>query len=269
MIGRGRRARRRARRGHGPRRRRARDGAGTLVDAFVDTFVDTELQPASTASAPLLAPSPFTSSCSFESAPGPLGVPPWAGHAEGPARRERFVMTLNAPPPRPLEPEAFNDLVDAAARYRRGAAGPVALDAGVDLQGLCRFAAGALAAGERRQVEAQLATTPWATTRVAALLRGARGAAHGGLGRGDLEAARRGPVDAAREVGAALVREAGEDGGDPRARAGAALGAGRHDEAHAALSEVQSPTPLVELARRVAQLERDPDMALCELLSAI
>lgn len=179
-------------------------------------------------------------------------------------------MTLNAPPPRPLEPEAFHDLVDAAARYRRGAAGAAALDLGVDLQGLCRFAAGALSAGERRQVEAQLATTPWATTRVAALLRGARGEAHGGLARGVLEAARQGEVDAAGVVGAALVREAGdEDGGAPRVRAGAALGAGRLEEARAALAEVQSPTPLVELAKRVAQLERDPDMALCELLDLV
>lgn len=184
-------------------------------------------------------------------------------------------MTLNAPPPRPLEPESWNDLIDAAGRARRGTAGPAALDAGVDLRGLCRFAAGALAAGERRQVEAQLATTPWATTRVAALLRGARdAAAHGGLARGVLEAARAGDVDAAREVGAALLREAGAASSaatndDPRVRAGEALSRGRYDEASAALAQVAQPTPLVELAQRVAQMERDPDLALCELLELV
>ncbi|MBX3469200.1 MAG: hypothetical protein KF878_20190 [Planctomycetes bacterium] len=177
-------------------------------------------------------------------------------------------MTLNAPPPRPLEPDAFPDLVDAAARHRRAAPGAAALDAGLDLQGLCRFAAGALRPGERGHVEGQLATTPWATTRVAALVRGARGDAHGGLARGVLEAARAGAVDPSRVVGDALVRESG-GGDDARARAGRALLEGRDDDAAAALASAPSPSPLVTLAQRVAQLRRDPDLALCELLDAL
>lgn len=249
MIGRGRRARRRARRGHGPRRPgRAAAGPGAVVGLAP--------APPRDDASPRAPAAYFTSFC-FDSTPG----------VDRPASRERFAMTLNAPP-RPLEPEAFNDLVDAAARSRRGAAGAAALAMGLDLQGLCRFAAGAVRAEERRQVEAQLASTPWATSRVSALLVGARGSAHGGLARGVLEAARNGQVDAAREVGAALVREAG-DGDAPKARAGDALRAGRFDDARAALAQVERPTPLVELARRVAQLERDPDMALCELLELV
>lgn len=177
-------------------------------------------------------------------------------------------MTLNAP--RPLEPEAFPALLDAATRYRRGAAGAAALSAGLDLVGLCRFAAGALPASERRQVETQLASTPWATTRVAALIRGARGNTNGGLARGLLDAAREGSIDPAGVAGRALLREA--EGGadtDPRARAGRALSSGRHDEASQVLAQIVEASPLVKVAQRVAQLERDPDLALCELLELV
>lgn len=180
-------------------------------------------------------------------------------------------MTLNAP--RPLEPEAFPALLDAATRHRRGAAGAAALDAGLDLQGLCRFAAGSLAPAERRQVETQLASTPWATSKVAALIRGSRGNTNGGLARGLMEAARAGSIDPAGVAGRALLREAGvEDGGtenDPVARAGRALSRGRHDEASQALAQIVEASPLVKVAQRVAQLERDPDLALCELLELV
>lgn len=180
-------------------------------------------------------------------------------------------MTLNAP--RPLEPDAFPALLDAATRYRRGAAGTAALDAGLDPNGLCRFAAGALPPTERRQVEAQVASTPWATTRIAALIRGARGNTNGGLAKGLLDAARAGSIDPAREAGRALLREGGfEEGGaetDPQARAGRALSRGRFDEAAQALSQIVDVSPLVKVAQRVAQLERDPDLALCELLELV
>jgi hypothetical protein len=187
------------------------------------------------------------------------------------------AMSPNSPL-RPLEPETFHALVEAAARQRSNAGARLALDAGVDLQGLCRFAAGALSATERRQVEAQLATTTWATSRVAALLRGARGTTHGALARGVLEGAKAGRVDVAREVGRALLREANRpelldaddvDGDDPRVRGGHALARGRYADACLALTEIDDPSPLSKLAARVAQMERDPDAALMELLELI
>jgi hypothetical protein len=200
----------------------------------------------------------------------------WVRHAPTP---RRIAMALNDP--RPLEPAAFDTLVDAAARQRHAAGGVTALHAGLDVQGLVRFAAGAVGASERREVEAQLASTPWATSRVAALIRGARGGAHGGLARAVLESARRGPVDAAREVGLALLRERNRENApdndldqndpDPVVRAGRALGRGEYQEASQALAKLgeESASGLLKLAKKVAQLERDPDLALCELLDLV
>lgn len=181
-------------------------------------------------------------------------------------------MALNDP--RPLEPAAFDTLVHAAARQRHAAGGMTALHAGLDVQGLVRFAAGALSAGERRQVETQLASTPWATNRVAALIRGARGGAHGGLAHAVLEGARRGPIDPAREVGRALLRtrnreDAPDNDPDPVVRAGRALSRGEYQEASQALARISEETDLLKLAKKVAQLERDPDQALCELLDLV
>lgn len=217
--------------------------------------------------------------------PSPLSVPPFTiindtvGDDRGrelhaPPAALEIAMALNDP--RPLEPAAFDTLVDAAARQRHAAAGATALNAGLDLQGLCRFAAGAVAAGERRHVEAQLASTPWATARVAALIRGARGTAHGGLAKALLDGARRGRVDAAVEVGRALLRERNRSDDatadadpDPRVRAGRALSRGRYDEASQALAKVTEDSDLLKIAKKVAQLERDPDLALCEVLDVL
>jgi len=67
----------------------------------------------------------------------------------------------------------FADLLTEATAART--APDFALESGVDVYGLCRYAAGAVSSHERRVIEGQLARHPWAMDRVVALVKATRG----------------------------------------------------------------------------------------------
>ncbi len=188
-------------------------------------------------------------------------------------------------PPSPPSAAAFDGLVEraVAARSRRGA--DALLGLGVDLQAVCRYAAGAASAQERARVERAVAGAPAAVSTVSALVRGASGRGPAGnLVREVLHAAREGAVDARQVVGRALLASGGAPGAaatdgpppgtSPAALAGWQLLRGDAADVGAALEglgagadpEVAS---LADLARRVLGHAADPDLALAELLSAV
>jgi len=197
-------------------------------------------------------------------------------------------------PPRPIgsspsSETAWNDLVDAAGKERLRrltTLEEVATSGELDGQLLCRYAAGAAADAERRELEDVLARTPWARDRVVALLRGARGQDHGGLAARLLEAARSGEVDPERAVGQAILAAAGRDDGLALVARGAApaavddleaeaairgaclLGLGERAAARGAFEAVPDASPLVRLGRRVAE-EDDRELALLRALDVL
>ena len=92
------------------------------------------------------------------------------------------------PAPEPSNgPADFARLINTAIRARTPDRD---LRSGVDVYGLCHYAAGDVPAAERIRVHHQLLASPWAMSRVIALVKGAR--TPGSLATTVLEAARSG-----------------------------------------------------------------------------
>lgn len=155
-------------------------------------------------------------------------------------------MSLALPPSSvPGSPGAasWNHMVDQAVeeRFRRARSADAAVASGELVVGeLCGFAAGCLDPATRRNTEAFLARTPWALSRVTALVRAARDTTQdGGLAAKLLDAARAGALtDGRRELAAALAETGDQDG------------------------------PLRQLSDRIAPLD-DPEAALLEVVSFV
>lgn len=80
-----------------------------------------------------------------------------------------------APAPGNPASVAFEKFVTDGLRTTRTPDMSHALKSGVDVYGLCRYAAGVMrSAQERAEIERQLIDHPWARSRVVALVRGAR-----------------------------------------------------------------------------------------------
>jgi len=79
------------------------------------------------------------------------------------------------PPVNPKRPgqTLFADLLTEANLARTTP--DFALESGVDVYGLCRYAAGVVSSHERIVIERQLARHPWAFSRVVALVKATRG----------------------------------------------------------------------------------------------
>ncbi len=84
----------------------------------------------------------------------------------------------------------FGRLVDEALRARPTPDASHALMSGVDVYGLCRYAAVACSKQERGAMQRQLLDHPWAHSRVVALVKGARDP--GSVAAAVISAARRG-----------------------------------------------------------------------------
>ena len=77
-------------------------------------------------------------------------------------------------PARPSNPVAFEEFLDTALRTAPAPGMSHALKSGVDVYGICRYAAGAVTVQERAEIETQINDHPWAHSRVVALVKGAR-----------------------------------------------------------------------------------------------
>ena len=135
------------------------------------------------------------------------------------------------PPTNPKHPgqTMFTSLLAATTIAR--STPDFALESGIDVYGLCRYAAGLVTGHERTVIESQLARHPWALNRVVTLVKGVRGPSPDPMAVRILEAARsgnwsgllasRGDAGAAEEVDpeAALVGLLAElDGGSGQPR---------------------------------------------------
>lgn len=179
-------------------------------------------------------------------------------------------------------PASLGRVVELAARERGQATATTPLQDGlVCPRALCRYAAGAIAPGERRDLEGTLQRLPATLGLVGALVRGAR---QGGspLANRLLAAARLGEgINPYRVIAATLLDGAGRaaeashvaagrtaGGDDPLSRAADHLARGERTEAAAALGDASAESEWLEAARDVASRE-DPDEALIALLSAV
>jgi len=196
-------------------------------------------------------------------------------------------MSLEAPLPRPVDSNSqteFDELLQTSVRerLRRARQADAALGSGeLQLQVLCRYAAGELDGQEHRQAQSSVSRSPWALDRVAALVKGAR--TDGSLASRVLSAARAGEIDAGRVVARALLAELGHadaanvvTAGDPVAidgladaaplvRATCQLGLGERDGARAAFANLNDLQNTAALASTIAAQD-DPERALATVL---
>ena len=195
------------------------------------------------------------------------------------------------PNPEPLSeaggPAGFAGLVETAFQSRASyVADPswVLQSGELEVETLCRYAVGKVTTSERRNLEAYLNRTPWAVTRVTALIKGAR--AGGSLLAAQVAtAAKAGAVDPYRVASLALLESLGradaasiiaqQASGDltsfesePLIHAACLLGMRKLEPARDRFAEVDSLPPLAETAQRLSSLP-DEDEALLELLNAI
>ena len=76
--------------------------------------------------------------------------------------------------PAPQNPAAFEEFISDTMRASPTPGMSHALLSGIDVYGLCRYAAGVGTAQERAETERQLIDHPWAHSRVVALVMGGR-----------------------------------------------------------------------------------------------
>lgn len=199
-------------------------------------------------------------------------------------------MSLEAPLPRPVDsdPETqFDQLLKTSVRerLRRARRSDAALGTGeLQMQVLCRYATGELQGQAHQDAQSSLSRSPWALSRVTALVKGAR--TPNSLAAHVLTAARAGDVDAGRLAALELLRELGRDdaaavitNGDAGAidglsdtnaaiRGAIQLGLGQRQAAHTTFADADDLSAAGQLARAIAA-EDDPDQALAALLDTL
>jgi hypothetical protein len=201
-----------------------------------------------------------------------------------------------APLPHPTDSAAspapsttdWEDLVRTAVqeRVRRNTTAEGVIGTGeLDVQLLCRYAAGHAHDAERREIESVLAHRPWALTRITSLVRASRGQdSKGQLARRVLEASQQSPVDPYRVLAEAIIDGLKRDDAQalvqrqdvagladlpdvsPLLRAACLLGLGQRADAREAFGgEGETTSELAPLAERVAAHD-DSEEALVEVL---